>query len=65
MLEPGEEPFDDVAVAVLVAIELAWCGAIAARWDDCLGVSTAEVGEQRIGVVSFIGQDCGWFDLIN
>ena len=47
-----------------MAIKVALCRSIAARWDDGLGLFASDVPQQRICVIGLIGQDCGGFDLI-
>ena len=64
LLEPCEEALDNVAVAVLVAIEVALGGSISFRRDHCLCLFAGDVPDQRIGVIGFIGQHCGRFDVI-
>jgi hypothetical protein len=61
MLESVDEPFDDVAELVPLAIVTARA-AVAARWDDRLGAGRANRFTQRIAVVPLVGNHVLGFD---
>src|SRR5690606_37312703 len=57
VLEPGEEGFDFVAVAVEVLVIVIWGFAASARWDAWLDASGFEFGAEPGAVVAAIGDE--------
>ena len=56
LFEMGEGPFDAISLAIEGSVEAALHFAHRTRWDDGSDAAVAEVIEDRIGVVSFVGQ---------
>jgi len=56
LFEMSEGPFDAIALAIEGSVEAALHFAHRTRWDDGGDAAVAEVIEDRIGVVSFVGQ---------
>ena len=57
MFKPVEEALDEVSRFVAVPVGIALGRAIASRWDDGLGASGFNRFDQRIAVVSLVGDD--------
>lgn len=64
LLEFGKEALDQIAIAVLVLAECPLIFSVCFRRNDGLGVFAVDIREQRISVVSFVGQDRAWLHLL-
>lgn len=65
MLEFIEEALDQVSFAVEYEIAGPRIFAVSLGWDDRSDAALVESFDKRVGVVSFVAQQCPWIDILD